>query len=72
MDGEHPKESAPTLEHVIPISRRGTEDPGNLVAACLGCNNQRSATFRDEHRQALAAVCIRRADGTARQEAPDA
>jgi 5-methylcytosine-specific restriction endonuclease McrA len=27
-----------TLDHVQPLSRRGTHDPGNLVVACRECN----------------------------------
>ena len=27
-----------TLDHVQPLSRRGTHDPGNLVIACRECN----------------------------------
>lgn len=27
-----------TLDHVQPLSRRGTHDPGNLVIACHACN----------------------------------
>ena len=27
-----------TLDHVYPLSRGGTHDPGNLVAACQRCN----------------------------------
>ena len=29
---------ANTVDHVIPISRGGTDDPLNLVAACKRCN----------------------------------
>jgi 5-methylcytosine-specific restriction endonuclease McrA len=29
---------AATLDHVIPLSRGGNHAPGNLVAACLNCN----------------------------------
>ncbi len=27
-----------TLDHVLPLSRGGTHDPDNLVAACYRCN----------------------------------
>ena len=29
---------AATLDHVFPIARGGTHDPGNLVTACGRCN----------------------------------
>jgi 5-methylcytosine-specific restriction endonuclease McrA len=29
---------AATLDHVIPLSRGGNHAPGNLVAACIACN----------------------------------
>ena len=29
---------AATLDHVIPLSRGGNHHPGNLVAACINCN----------------------------------
>lgn len=28
-----------TLDHVVPLSRGGTDDFGNLVAACRQCNH---------------------------------
>lgn len=31
-------ENATTVDHVIPISKGGTDDPDNLVAACTRCN----------------------------------
>jgi len=31
-------ENATTVDHVIPISKGGTDDPENLVAACSRCN----------------------------------
>jgi CRISPR/Cas system Type II protein with McrA/HNH and RuvC-like nuclease domain len=30
-----------TLEHVIPVSRGGTDARANFVLACAGCNNER-------------------------------
>lgn len=72
MDGEHPRENAPTFKHVIPRSGGCTEGPGNLVTACLGCNGERGSIFRTEHHQALAPVRIGGDDGVARREAPDA
>lgn len=31
-------EDATTVDHIIPISKGGTDDPDNLVAACTRCN----------------------------------
>jgi len=31
-------EDATTVDHVIPISKGGTDEPDNLVAACTRCN----------------------------------
>ena len=28
-----------TLDHVVPVSLGGTDDPDNLVAACHDCNS---------------------------------
>lgn len=54
IDGDSWQENTPTFEHVIPRSRGGTDDPGNLVAACQRCNSQRSSAYWPEHRRALA------------------
>ncbi|MGI4798518.1 MAG: HNH endonuclease [Janthinobacterium lividum] len=54
IDGDSWQENAPTFEHVIPRSRGGTDDPGNLVAACRRCNGERSSAYWPEHRRALA------------------
>lgn len=48
---------AATLEHLVPSSRGGSDDVGNLVAACGGCNAARpshySASYFYELRQAF-------------------
>ena len=31
-------DEANTVDHVIPMSKGGTDDPNNLVAACSNCN----------------------------------
>ena len=31
-------EDATTVDHMLPISKGGTDDPDNLVAACTRCN----------------------------------
>lgn len=30
-----------TLDHVVPLARGGSHDPGNLVAACAPCNRMK-------------------------------
>ena len=35
------EENATTVDHVIPISRGGTDEPDNLVACCSRCNYQK-------------------------------
>ena len=30
-----------TLEHLVPLSRGGTNEPSNLAMACLTCNQKR-------------------------------
>lgn len=30
-----------SIEHVVPVSKGGQEDPGNLALACQGCNNHK-------------------------------
>ena len=37
-----------TLDHVIPLSRGGSHDPGNLVAACQPCNQRKGALLPTE------------------------
>lgn len=32
------QEDARTVDHILPISKGGTDDPDNLVAACSRCN----------------------------------
>lgn len=41
VDGE-------TADHVIPLTRGGTNDEGNLVATCLSCNSKKSNKFLAE------------------------
>jgi 5-methylcytosine-specific restriction endonuclease McrA len=41
MDGTLPQPNAPTLEHVIPRSKRGSNFLANLVVACWHCNSDR-------------------------------
>ena len=37
-----------TLDHVFPLSRGGTHDPGNLVAACRQCNQLKGSLLPQE------------------------
>jgi 5-methylcytosine-specific restriction endonuclease McrA len=30
-----------TIDHILPLSKGGTDAPTNLRAACLQCNNER-------------------------------
>jgi hypothetical protein len=43
-----------TLDHVIPSSRGGKHDWGNVVAACFPCNNRKSDRTPDEAGMPLA------------------
>ena len=70
MDGQGDNPNAPSVEHVIPLSKGGTDAPGNLVAACRRCNSKRSSTYWLEHRQALVHARISRWPQP--QETPDA
>lgn len=42
------------IDHVIPVSLGGTDDPGNLVAACKDCNLGKASSSPDA--EAVAAV----------------
>lgn len=44
-----------TIDHVLPVALGGTDDPGNLVAACRDCNAGKASTSPDEHRVAQVA-----------------
>ena len=37
------------VDHVIPVSLGGSDDPSNLVAACADCNGGKGSTSPDEH-----------------------
>ena len=34
---------ATTVDHVLPKAKGGSDDPGNLVAACARCNSRKGA-----------------------------
>lgn len=43
-----------TADHYVPLSRGGTDDLGNLVPACSGCNNRRGNKTPEEWLRVLA------------------
>ena len=46
-DPVHDKRNSATIEHVIPRSQGGTDDPDNLAMSCSRCNNKRATTSVD-------------------------
>ena len=34
-----------SIDHIIPISKGGTQDPKNLIRACSSCNKSKNASF---------------------------
>ncbi|WP_142926733.1 HNH endonuclease [Mycobacterium marinum] len=49
-----------TLDHIIPQSRGGTNDPENLVTACLTCNSIKSGRTYEEAAPDILAALVRR------------
>lgn len=45
----HSSDNPLTVDHVVPTALGGTDDPGNLVAACKDCNAGKASTSPDEH-----------------------
>jgi 5-methylcytosine-specific restriction endonuclease McrA len=43
---------ATTVDHVIPLSAGGSNDPHNLRASCGGCNSRGGAAITNELRRA--------------------
>lgn len=35
-----------SIEHILPQSRGGSDDPGNLALACQGCNNRKFTSIQ--------------------------
>ena len=77
--GAGSKEAKLTIDHVVPEALGGTDDVGNLVAACSDCNAGKSSVNADEEfvakvnedatrwqRAMAAAVRIRRVESEAR------
>ena len=40
-----PADLAPTVDHLIPRARGGSDDPENLATACFACNSKRGASW---------------------------
>ena len=56
------------MEHVIPLSRGGRHAPGNVVAACRKCNDEKNDLFVSEWRHGrLPPLSVRRALTAARK-----
>ncbi|MBP7594328.1 MAG: HNH endonuclease [Candidatus Microthrix sp.] len=43
----------PQIDHVVPTSRGGSDDPSNLVLACCRCNSAKGALPASEFRRRL-------------------
>ncbi len=50
----------PTVDHVRPRSRGGSDDPENLVTACRPCNTQKGDRTPEEADMALRPISTRR------------
>ncbi len=50
---------AQTLDHIVPRSRGGSDDPQNLVPACQRCNGAKSALSLEEWAERLRADLAR-------------
>jgi 5-methylcytosine-specific restriction endonuclease McrA len=55
------KHPAWTVDHVVPLSRGGADDPVNMVAACERCNNQKRD--REPTKAEIAALAVAAARG---------
>jgi 5-methylcytosine-specific restriction endonuclease McrA len=44
-----------TVDHYVPLTKGGSNDPSNLVVACRSCNSRKWALDPDEFRRRLAA-----------------
>lgn len=51
--GKHVKTNSATLEHIIPISKGGTDDMSNLSISHNVCNQRRGAEISDGYTNAL-------------------
>ena len=48
VDGHRGPLTAATIDHLLPRSRGGTDDPGNLALACRRCNSRKTDLTPDE------------------------
>jgi hypothetical protein len=70
--GEHLDAATATLDHVIPVSRGGTNDAENLATSCMMCNSIKSGRTLDEVASLiLASVQRRRTRPTSVEQHPD-
>lgn len=42
------KDNPLTIDHVVPVSLGGTDEPSNLVASCMDCNSGKASTAPDQ------------------------
>jgi hypothetical protein len=54
--GEQHARGRLTRDHIIPVSRGGTDSWSNVVAACAGCNNRKANKTPEEAHMPLLAV----------------
>jgi 5-methylcytosine-specific restriction endonuclease McrA len=47
------------LDHLVPVSKGGTNDPANIVLACRRCNNAKNDSTAQEYLDWLAGVVAR-------------
>lgn len=60
--GEAVTSKTATLDHILPVSKGGKNDPENLATACLMCNSIKSGrSYKEAAPQILAALQVRRA-----------
>lgn len=43
-----PNHFTTTVDHIIPVSLGGTEEPENLVSCCVKCNSEKSSLLPSE------------------------
>jgi 5-methylcytosine-specific restriction endonuclease McrA len=48
----HPHQLAGTVDHVVPLSKGGSDDDGNVRAAHATCNSRRGAGKFKPHEEA--------------------
>ena len=48
MGARYPNPSGPSVDHVLPVARGGSDDPANLQLSHLRCNHVKSSRTADE------------------------